>query len=375
MRGVFSNHTKGTLIFASIYILVFILASLIYVNKPVIIHSEPAVASQVLATPTSAQSTSAIGELIAEIVVVSIIAIAEMRYKALSRLSKWLADLMHRLNGRYTAILKIVMVFFMLVFMLHYLGIVWFVFLLVNFGGMFLAYHLLIRKLSFKQALPVYITFLSFFILWPFSFLFIGHSELLLILADFAYMPLAFLLSALVMRHPTKNRMNVMAFLFSVMLPPVIATLFLPAYAIILLGVFSIYDFIAVFWTKHMGFMAQQLLSMNIPEAFMIGDFGQIRERISKIDKTDRTGEPNKPTPYSPSRPLVFGVGDAVLPGTVIASFALAGAHWLALVAVLGGIAGVMANLWVLRLKRHILPALPLIFGCMMVALAIAYVV
>jgi presenilin-like A22 family membrane protease len=248
-------------------------------------------------------------------------------------------------------------------------GAIWFIFLFVNFIGVFAVQQLFLRKYSFKKLVPILITFLSFFILWPFSFLIVGNNAIASIIMSFVYLPVTFLISVLIMRNPTKNRINTLAYMFSILLPLIIGTLFLPEYALILLAIFAVYDFIAVFWTKHMGYMAQKLIAMSVPEAFLIGDFDQIKERVKNINSqsADNADVAN--------RPLIFGVGDAVLPGIVISSFALGGMHYLALAAVVGGIIGVIMNLGVLRIKRHILPALPLIFVFMVIAIEIAKVI
>ncbi|MEM0142521.1 MAG: presenilin family intramembrane aspartyl protease, partial [Candidatus Parvarchaeum sp.] len=122
--------------------------------------------------------------------------------------------------------------------------------------------------------------------------------------------------------------------------------------------------FIAVFLTKHMQFMAQKLLSMNVPEAFMIGDFDKIKERIASLGNNIKN---NNKAFEGIDKPLIFGVGDAVLPGIVISSLVLSGSLFIAILATIGAIVGVVANLWVLRLKKRVLPALPLIFSFMII--------
>ena len=362
-----SNHAKGAILFASIYVIVFFLSTIIYVSKPGLVRSNPAIANAVISTPTVSKSTSNVGLLGAELVAITMIAVAEMRYKVLTKLYRKLKKYLGHMHELGTAA-RIIIALGIWIFVLLDLGFVWFIFLFINSIGVLIAYYALFNKLPRKQFISIFITFMGFFILWPFSFLFAGQNVILLIFLEFAYIPVMFLFAGLIMRHPTKNRINLLSFLFSILLPPILATLFLPVYAVILLGIFSAYDFIAVFWTKHMGFMAQKLLALNIPEAFLIGDFNQIKKRLKTINK------PSQSPGYQPNRPLIFGVGDAVLPGMVISSFVLAGIPYLAIASVIGAIAGVIANLGVLRIRQHILPALPLIFSCMMIGIAIAVI-
>lgn len=362
-----SNHTKGAILFASIYILVFLFSTLLYAAKPELISTNPSIANAVVSTPTAHKSTSNIFMLVAELVIITIVAISEMKFKLVSKFYIWFKTHMNHIKRRYVNMMKILIYLLMWVLVLRSLGAVWFIFLFVNSTGVLLVYFTLLRKVPSKQLIGALITFISFFILWPFSFLIVGHNTILLLFMDFAYIPIVFLISGLVMRNPTKNKINSLAFLFSVLLPPIIGTLFLPLYAIMLLGIFAVYDFIAVFWTKHMGFMAQKLIALNVPEAFLIGDFNQIKEKVKNINQTEGTNSNIEVK----DRPLIFGVGDAILPGAVIASFTLSGLHYLAIAAVIGAILGVLANLGVLRIKKHILPALPLIFVGMLIFIAI----
>ncbi|MEM3215911.1 MAG: presenilin family intramembrane aspartyl protease [Candidatus Micrarchaeaceae archaeon] len=341
------------------------LSELLALNRPALIRSNPAVANAVITTPTISKSSSNVEILVIEIIIISMLAFAEMRYKALSRLYMFLINR----AKKYKSIIYIMEIFIAIgacYYLLQIAGIAWFLFLMINAIGMYAVYRILLKKLGLKTLVPVFITFISFLIMWPLILLITSKIPILLLFLEFAYFPVVFLISALIMRHPTKNRINAVAFAFSVLLPPIIGTLFIPIYAVGLLAIFAIYDFIAVFLTKHMQFMAQKLLSMNVPEAFMIGDFEAIKKRIASLGK-DAKGDDK--IFKGIDRPLIFGVGDAVLPGIVISSFALAGSWFIAIFATMGAIVGVIANLWVLRLKNRVLPALPLIFSFMIIAI------
>ncbi|MEM0143092.1 MAG: presenilin family intramembrane aspartyl protease, partial [Candidatus Parvarchaeum sp.] len=276
-----SNLNKGAILFAAIYIIIFLLSGLLAFSKPLLIQSNPAVANAVITAPTASRSSFNVGIMIIEILVISVIVLAEMRYRALSKLYRILTNQFKKYQFIiYT--LEIVIAIGISIILLK-ISVFIFLFIIINGLGMFIVYRKLLKKANLKELIPVFITFLSFLILWPFVVLIIGSITLLLLFIEFAYFPVVFLISVLVMRHPTKNRINIIAFSFSVLLPPIIGTLFTPIYAVVLLAIFAIYDFIAVFLTKHMQFMAQKLLSMNVPEAFMIGDFDKIKERIASL--------------------------------------------------------------------------------------------
>ena len=366
-----TNHAKGAMLFASIYIIVFLLSAGLFISKQALIQSSPGVANAVITTPTATRSSSNIYILTAELVAISVIAIAEMRYKVLSRIYNFISIYLKKLGKLPTLIFEIAIFIGIWWLILKQFGSIDFVLISVNGGGMAISYLLFLHRKPLKKTIPVYVTFLAFFILWPFAILFAGHNLILLLFAEFGYIPLTFFISVFVMRNPTKNRINAIAFMFSIALPPVLGTLFLPAYAITLLGIFAAYDFIAVFLTHHMQYMAKSLLGLGIPEAFLFGDFGEIKQKLASIDKNDVKKSISERIVIE-DKPLIFGVGDAVLPGVVISSFALVGNIPFAMAAAVGAIIGVMANLKVLRMKRHTLPALPLIFIAMIVIILLA---
>ncbi|MEM3829788.1 MAG: presenilin family intramembrane aspartyl protease [Conexivisphaerales archaeon] len=359
-----TNLAKGALLFATIYTLVFLLSGLLTINRPALIQSNPSIANSVITTPTATRSSLNVEILVIEVVIVSVFAFAEMRYKILSKLYKILIMQLKRYKSIKQTI-EVLMIVGFGYYILEVSRTAIFLFW-IHILGIYIIYRTLLKKLRLKALVPIFITFFSFLIFWPFVLLVIGNAPIPLLLTEFLYFPITFLISALIMRNPTKNRINAVAFSFSVLLPPIIGTLFTPFYAIGLLAIFAVYDFIAVFLTKHMQFMARKLLLMNVPEAFMIGDFEAIKKRLSKLGKEKASDDKIL---KGIDRPLIFGVGDAVLPGMVISSFVLAGGWHIAIFATIGAIAGVIANLQILRLKKRVLPALPLIFSFMVIAI------
>lgn len=361
-----SNLSKGALIFAAIYSIVLVLSFGLASVRASASHN-PLTANTVLTTSaTSATSSLNVEVLVYELVAVSIIAMAEMKFGALSKLYRFVKEYFKAWHPLLVAFMQAFILVGIDFLIWRYWGFAWFLFLTINGGGILLAYLVLLRRSGFKELIPIFVVFMSFLVMWPYSLYFVGENSVALILLEFAYLPCMFLVATLVMKHPTQIRMNVLAFAFSVLLPPFIGTLFTPAFAMMLLVIFSVYDFVAVFITKHMGFLAQRLLSMNVPEAFMIGDMKLIQAKLKSM------GKGKSPKIKESERPLIFGVGDAVIPSILISSFALSSTPKFAIATTIGCIFGVMANLFVLRRMKRILPALPLICCCVLIAVGIA---
>jgi len=105
-----------------------------------------------------------------------------------------------------------------------------------------------------------------------------------------------------------------------------------------------------------MGFMAKKLVAYNIPEVFIIGDIELAKARIAKLnDGIDKTKIPES------IRPLIIGVGDAVLPAVVIAAFVFGKLSMYGFMATIGASLGIFFNMKVLNKYRGVIPALPLI--------------
>lgn len=151
------------------------------------------------------------------------------------------------------------------------------------------------------------------------------------------------------LRHPSAQTVNILAFLSCMIFPLYLGGVLLPLYAFILLGIFALYDFVAVFGTKHMIYMAKRLIEHNIPEVFTFSISG--------------------------GRPLILGAGDALLPASVISAFGFAGNSLIAGILASGAALGLAANLVVLQKLRRPLPALPLIFLSMVGVFALCSIV
>lgn len=365
-----SNYTKGAILFAAIYMLVLVLSIGLTNVRTSVAQSNPSVANTIITgQATSSASTFNLSVLVIEMLVVTFIAIAEMRFKMVSRIIALMRDWLKDLHPHLLLLMKGFILVGLDFLVYTQFGLAWWLFLTINGGGVLLVSALLLRKVGIRQLLPVAIVFISFFVIWPYILLFTINNVVLVLFTEFIYLPLVFLISVLIMRNPTQNRMNATAFSFSVLLPLTIGALFTPFWAIILLAIFSAYDFIAVFMTKHMQFMAQKLVSMNVPEVFMIGDVEAVQARIKSLE----TGENPEKALKGLERPLIFGAGDAILPSIVISSFVYFNLPVYALGVAIGCIIGVILNLMVLQRLKRVLPALPLILAGVLMSMSAVF--
>lgn len=217
-----------------------------------------------------------------------------------------------------------------------------------------------------KRLVQLVFVFIVMLIFYPFlalSLLYSFHLDSAISLVIlFAYWPLLIIGAALFLRNKRIWKLNLVAFLSCVVIGSLGGWVFAsPSVAFIMLAIFSVYDFISVFITKHMQFMASKAIGFSMPVAFMFGDEKALEGRISAIGKN--TAPP--PFPSSVPRPALIGSGDAILPGMVISAFA-AGSAGLALWLALGAEAGVVANMLVAGRYGKALPALPLILAGML---------
>jgi len=358
-----SNLAKGIILFAIIYFLVFFFAFEISSLRTSFIANHPNslaanTLNSTLPSPTAQSSSNNIYLLVGEIFVISIIAILEMRWKLISIIYNYLNALFKKLHPLLREFLIVSLIIILLYWIMLTSGFFVFIFVAINFGGVALIDRIFLKKLASAQKIPIFFTFIFFLFAWVLLIVVsvsVNNSYLNLF-TDFVYFPLTFLISAIFMRNPTKNVLNTVAFLSSIMVATFTGFLFTPFFAYILLLIFSIYDFIAVFWTKHMGFMAKKLIAYNIPEVFIIGDLELAKTRIAELNAgIDKTKIPES------IRPLIIGVGDAVLPAVVIAAFVFGKLPIYGLMAAIGASLGIFLNMKVLNKYRSIIPALPLI--------------
>jgi presenilin-like A22 family membrane protease len=127
-----------------------------------------------------------------------------------------------------------------------------------------------------------------------------------------------------------------------------------PAILFILL-VLSIYDFIAVFKTKHMISMFKDLLKRGMPLAIVVPEQPMaFKEKIYKVSKA-KLKETDK-------KVLMLGTGDLAFPALFAVSAFIQSGIFVALTIVIGSIIGLIFNHYLLTIKKFkFIPALPFI--------------
>ena len=191
---------------------------------------------------------------------------------------------------------------------------------------------------------------------------------------------------------------------------PILLAFDLNLWTVIALLIFlSIYDFIAVFITKHMLVLAQLSLGDSpIPTMMVFGNFKDIQDNmnsnnvvcklcrnfmkkeskthficencgrevkiIGKTKKVIKNGDIN--APKKPKVTYALGLGDLILPSIFPIAIMLKFGIFPAFIAVIGATIGVGLNLYIVKKRSIGLPALPLIVSSMMIAtLVVVYLV
>jgi len=117
----------------------------------------------------------------------------------------------------------------------------------------------------------------------------------------------------------------------------------------------SLYDFLSVFWTGHMVYMARELGKRNL--AFSVA--------ATEYEISEETGKPERST-------LELGTGDMVIPLMLAVSAYKIALNPLDSIAVIfGAMTGLFLVLWYVNTRRTFLPALPPISFCALLSLAI----
>ncbi|MEM3859284.1 MAG: presenilin family intramembrane aspartyl protease, partial [Candidatus Micrarchaeaceae archaeon] len=132
---------------------------------------------------------------------------------------------------------------------------------------------------------------------------------------------------------------NVFALLIAVGFGAEMGILFSPFYALVILILLSIYDFIAVFITKNMLKMVKVLMNKDMPLPLMIvaGDVETLSLKTQGLISKD-----------TPINAMALGLGDIVIPSLVISSLSLVWLGW-GIIALCGAMIGLLANLIVLK--------------------------
>ncbi len=204
---------------------------------------------------------------------------------------------------------------------------------------------------------------------------------------------------------------NVFGMIIVVGMGSVLGLIFTPLVAMVLLGVFAVYDYISVFRTKTMLKMANSAVSMDKPAPLMfitgnidaiIKKFQEVRclncdspmnvkrngktieylcsnckrnsietnGKITLVYKGDNVAKVSIPK----TNGALLGLGDIMIPSVVMSAYIIQGNILWAFVLV-GAIIGLIANMfWINKIKKAI-PALPLIFIGIAIMLIIGYAV
>ena len=120
---------------------------------------------------------------------------------------------------------------------------------------------------------------------------------------------------------------------------------FTPSIVLALLMIFSVYDFIAVYKTKHMVLMAKEMIEKKVILGFIIPK--ELKFFKNKL-KDVKTG----------GNFMILGGGDIVFPSLLAVSVVPAG-FLKAIIIVLFSLAGVFFGYWIFTKEKEPIPALP----------------
>ncbi len=161
--------------------------------------------------------------------------------------------------------------------------------------------------------------------------------------------------------------------------------------AYLFMAIIALYDYIAVFITKHMQVMAKELASRNL--AFLIGssdteiipsrmvtkkDKKEFREKVDVKEIKDpvlkKLIKEGKLPVYSQ---VALGAGDLALPLVLTAGayVSFPNTLFVPLMTVVGSMAGLVATMYLLKEYKIALPAIPPLFAFMNLFLGIAFLI
>jgi len=162
------------------------------------------------------------------------------------------------------------------------------------------------------------------------------------------------------------------------------------SYAIVLIAIFAVYDYVSVFKTKDMISMAKALASNDISFIISVSDLEAVpRWGLSKQDIDSymkylkRVHELDDPRFKKILRKgklpvmsqLSLGEGDLSLPLMAAISAYISVSQLLSLMVILGGIAGISATMLILKKYKHPIPAIPPLFAFIGIFAGIAFII
>jgi len=357
-----NNQLKGLLLFAIIYF------SVLGLSFGINLFSHNSTTSIIFKNQTHQQiqqtDNTNIIIMIIELIVISIVAMSEKKWHLISRLIKYLKENKdlnkYKFIGVFVVGLVVLVENYFYPAQFNFLTI----FLGINAVLMSIVYFTLKRRYKINK-ISAGILFFVFVILFPIFFIFHPNGVEMLILG-YGYFSITFGISIYITHNTTKKIINGIAFFSSLVVAVMIGIMFNPLYALLFLGLFAVYDFIAVFITKHMIFMAEKFVNMNIPEVFFIGVKDNEGKYIFKRAHEVKT---------EGIRPMIIGTGDAIIPAALISSLAFNNLYLLSIFAAVGGVLGLYFNIIVLNKYNKPLPAIPLIFVGMLLMLGVGVLV
>lgn len=372
------NTLKILLIASMLYILIGAIATLYstYVLVPLntqIATTKNSTLSNYVITPASGTQIASFELLALELGAITAVAVLELRLKLFSRLAKHIAFHLSKFINIQVMLAVLALAFYagVLIFLYLFFGIIGVVIAIVatlliskakniKFGmaELYVLISLMLIPTIFAPAIGLYTQHST---AWVKDFIVIGIN------IAWAVGALFFALNF----TKFKNRqlaINLVAGISSIVFPLFWGIYYYPLITIAILGFFSVYDFVAVFITKHMQVLATMAMKSNVPALFIVGDYSQMEARLQQTSKPQNEQPVFSKAPVKqPERKVAaLGAGDIILPGALIASVAIFKPASLYLM-VIGGIGGMFANMILLesgRFRRGI-PALPMIFAFM----------
>ena len=127
--------------------------------------------------------------------------------------------------------------------------------------------------------------------------------------------------------------------------------------AAVLALLLSLYDFAAVFLTKHMVKLAQELRARNAAFSVTFPFRAPEKKLVKKLGKTNR-GKKKLEEIRRSFETIELGTGDLVIPGMLVVA-ALKISFWHGIAALIGGSAGIFLLFYAIDTKKGYWPALP----------------
>jgi len=135
---------------------------------------------------------------------------------------------------------------------------------------------------------------------------------------------------------------------------------------VIVLIIASVYDYIAVFKTKHMITLFEGLLEHNVPFTVLIPDQGNMFQRMdADVHKRTERGREF----------YLLGTGDIAFPAIFAIAVLARYTPQIAVITIAGSLVGLLLDHYLLMKLQRPIPALPTIAGCTLIAFALSFLI